>query len=65
MIMELAMQGHHVSLVQSGDGDSALSWVHDKNNINQRWYAGIDASDGYAETSTSRTNISIQLRRLG
>ena len=44
----LAMQGTHLSLVQSGDGDSALSWVHDKNNINQRWYAGIDASDGYA-----------------
>tara|TARA_B100000003_G_scaffold95546_1_gene85739 strand:+ start:10405 stop:18078 length:7674 start_codon:yes stop_codon:yes gene_type:complete len=43
-----AMQGAHVSLVQSGDGDSAISWVHDKNNINQRWYAGIDASDGYA-----------------
>jgi len=43
-----ALQGHHVSLVQSGDGDSALSWVHDKNNINQRWYAGIDASDNYA-----------------
>ena len=43
-----ALKGHHVSLVQSGDGDSALSWVHDKNNINQRWYAGIDASDNYA-----------------
>ena len=44
----LAMQGTHLSLVQSGDGDSAISWVHDKNNINQRWYAGIDVSDGYA-----------------
>ena len=43
-----ALKGQHVSIVQSGDGDSALSWVHDKNNINQRWYAGIDVSDNYA-----------------
>ena len=43
----LAMQGAHLSLNQSGDGDSAISWVHNKNNINQRWYAGVDANDGY------------------
>lgn len=42
------LKGTHLSLVQSGDGDSVLSFVHNKNNINQRWYAGVDANDGHA-----------------
>tara|TARA_B100000073_G_scaffold145440_1_gene119753 strand:- start:3145 stop:10818 length:7674 start_codon:yes stop_codon:yes gene_type:complete len=41
------LKGTHLSLVQSGDGDSVISFVHNKNNINQRWYAGVDADDGY------------------
>jgi len=43
-----AMRGTHLSIEQTDDGDSALSWSHTKNNINQRWYAGVDASDGYS-----------------
>jgi microcystin-dependent protein len=42
------LKGNHFKLTQSGSGDVALSWDITNNNANRRWYAGIDASDGYS-----------------
>jgi hypothetical protein len=45
-------RGTFVRLTNAGagstGGDSVISWDSTFNNANQRWYAGIDASDSYA-----------------
>ena len=46
---ETATKGSHLRLTNSGSGgDAVISWDNTNGNVNQRWYAGIDASDGYA-----------------
>jgi hypothetical protein len=42
------MRGGHLRLTQAGSGDAVLSWDITNNNLNRRWYCGIDTSDGYA-----------------
>ncbi len=42
------LRGAHLRLTQAGSGDVALSWDTTFNNINRRWYAGIDTSDSYS-----------------
>jgi hypothetical protein len=40
-------RGTFVRLTNAGNGgDSVISWDNTYNNANQRWYAGIDVSDG-------------------
>lgn len=42
-------RGTFLRLTNAGNGgDSVISWDSTYNNANQRWYAGIDVSDGYA-----------------
>jgi hypothetical protein len=53
------LRGAHLRLTQSGSGDVALSWDTTFNNINRRWYAGIDTSDGYSwKLATPLTTVS-------
>lgn len=52
------LRGNHLRLTQAGDGDVALSWDITNNNVNRRWYAGIDKSDGFAwKLSAPATNL--------
>ena len=39
-------RGTFLRLTNSGGGDAVISWDNTYNNANQRWYAGIDVSDG-------------------
>ena len=39
-------RGSHLRITNSGGGDSVISWDNTNGNANQRWYAGIDVSDG-------------------
>ena len=42
-------RGTFLRLTNAGNGgDSVISWDNTYNNVNQRWYAGIDVSDSYA-----------------
>jgi hypothetical protein len=42
------LNGALVKLTQAGDGDVIFDWDITFNNLGQRWYAGIDASDTYS-----------------
>lgn len=42
------LRGGHLRVTQAGTGDVAMSWDITHNNLNRRWYAGIDTSDGYS-----------------
>jgi hypothetical protein len=43
------IRGSHLRITNAGNGgDAVISWDNTYNNVNQRWYAGIDVSDGYA-----------------
>lgn len=42
-------EGTFARLTNAGNGgDSVIAWDYTYNNANQRWYAGIDVSDGYS-----------------
>jgi hypothetical protein len=43
---ETETRGTFLRLTNSGGGDSVISWDNTNGNANQRWYAGIDVSDG-------------------
>jgi len=45
---ETDTRGGHLRLTQDGPGDVVLSWDITNANANQRWYSGIDVSDGFS-----------------
>jgi hypothetical protein len=51
-----ATAGSHLRLTNSGGGDSVISWDNTNGNANQRWYAGIDVSDGASWKLASPTS---------
>ena len=52
------LSGAHLRLNQNGPGDVALSWYITHNNLNRRWYAGIDTSDYSWKLATPSVTVS-------
>ena len=50
-------RGSYLRITNSGGGDAVISWDNTNSNANQRWYAGIDVSDG-ASWKLARPDIS-------